>query len=96
MYKMGCAHWRNLANTIEPSVCGGDATLLSNYSDQVFYVSFTFMLIGDLQFSNISLQLCHSSLHLRHGRNQLTENLFRASTAADVILFFVDVVRGLR
>jgi len=21
------AHWRNLANTIEPSVCGGDAAL---------------------------------------------------------------------
>jgi len=25
-YKMG-AHWRHLANTIEPSMCGGDAAL---------------------------------------------------------------------
>jgi len=27
MYYMG-AHWRNLANTNEPSVCDGDAALL--------------------------------------------------------------------
>ena len=27
------AHWRHLANTTEPSVCGGDAVILSNYSD---------------------------------------------------------------
>jgi len=25
------AHWRYLANAIEPSMCGGDATFLSNY-----------------------------------------------------------------
>ena len=25
------AQWRNLANTIEPSICGGDAAFLSNY-----------------------------------------------------------------
>jgi len=29
----GGAHWRNLANTIEPSMCGGDAAVLSNYFD---------------------------------------------------------------
>jgi len=29
----GSAHWRNPANTIEPSVCGGDAAFLSNYFD---------------------------------------------------------------
>jgi len=27
------AHWRHLANTIEPSVCGGDVAFLSNYFD---------------------------------------------------------------
>ena len=25
------AHWRRIANTIEPSMCGGDAVFLSNY-----------------------------------------------------------------
>ena len=25
------AHWHHLANTIEPSMCGGDAAFLSNY-----------------------------------------------------------------
>jgi len=27
MYPHGRAHWRHLANTIQPSVCGGDAVL---------------------------------------------------------------------
>jgi len=27
MCRHGRAHWRHLANTIEPSVCGGDAAL---------------------------------------------------------------------
>jgi len=26
-------HWRHQANAIEPSMCGGDAALLSNYFD---------------------------------------------------------------
>jgi len=30
------AHWRNLANTIEPSMCGGDAAFSWNYVDQLF------------------------------------------------------------
>jgi len=29
------AHWRNLANTTEPSMCGGDAAFLSNYFDHL-------------------------------------------------------------
>ena len=32
----GGAHWRNLANTIESSMCGGYATFLSNYIDNAF------------------------------------------------------------
>ena len=32
------AHWRNLANTTEPSMCGGDAAFLSNYFDQLFVI----------------------------------------------------------
>jgi len=31
----GRAHWRQLANTIEPSVCGGDAVLCQNYFDHL-------------------------------------------------------------
>ena len=30
------AHWCNLANTTEPTMCGGDAAFLSNYFDQFF------------------------------------------------------------
>jgi len=33
------AHWRNLMNTIDPYVCGDDATFLSNYSDRLFLVA---------------------------------------------------------
>jgi len=33
------AHWRNLANTIEPSMCGGDAAFLLNYFDQVLFLN---------------------------------------------------------
>ena len=29
------AHWHNLANTIEPSMCGGAAAFLSNYFDHL-------------------------------------------------------------
>jgi len=31
----GGAHWRHLANTTEPSMCGGDAAFLSNYLDHL-------------------------------------------------------------
>ena len=30
------AHWHHLANTIEPSACGGEAAFLSNYFDHLF------------------------------------------------------------
>ena len=30
---IGSAQWRHLANTTEPSTCGGDAAFLSNYFD---------------------------------------------------------------
>jgi len=33
------AHWHNLANTIEPSVCGGDTAFLSNYFDHLLFIS---------------------------------------------------------
>jgi len=32
-----CAHWHHLENTIEPSVCGGDAVLMSNYCDHLLF-----------------------------------------------------------
>jgi len=31
----GSEHWRHLANTTEPSLCGGYATFLSNYFDHL-------------------------------------------------------------
>jgi len=31
----GGTHWLNLANTTEPSICGGDAAFLSNYFDHL-------------------------------------------------------------
>jgi len=31
MYQVG-AHWGHLANTIKPSMCGGNAAFLSDYS----------------------------------------------------------------
>jgi len=35
----GSKEWRHLANTIEPSACGGDAAFLSNYFDHLFRIS---------------------------------------------------------
>jgi len=32
----GGAHWRHLTNTRKPSMCGGDAAVLSNYFDHLF------------------------------------------------------------
>jgi len=29
------AHWHNLANTIEPSMCSGDTAFLANYFDDL-------------------------------------------------------------
>jgi len=31
------AHWRHLANTIEPSMCDGDSAFLSNYFDYLLF-----------------------------------------------------------
>jgi len=36
MYQMGGAHWRNLANMVEPSMRGGDEAFLSNYFDHLY------------------------------------------------------------
>jgi len=33
----GGAHWRNLSNSIEPSMCCGDAAFSSNYFEHLFY-----------------------------------------------------------
>jgi len=34
----GGAHWRNLANTIEPSMCGGDASFVSSYFEHALVI----------------------------------------------------------
>jgi len=36
----GSARCRYLANTIQPSMCGGDAAFLTNYFDQLFMLVF--------------------------------------------------------
>ena len=41
------AHWRNLANTTEPSMCVGDAASLSNYFDLLFFL-FPSLILGVL------------------------------------------------
>jgi len=53
MYRWG-AHWRNLANTIEPPMCGGDAAFLSNYFDHLLSNSDKMQLTGECQISNIA------------------------------------------
>jgi len=35
----GGTRWCHMANTIEPCMCGGDAALLSNYFDHLFFLS---------------------------------------------------------
>jgi len=45
---MGGAYWRNLAKTVEPSMCGGDAAFLSSYFDHLLLL---------LSFSNIIMKL---------------------------------------
>jgi len=51
------AYWRHLANTIEPSMRGGDAAFLSNYYfDQLFFLYFLQQLCEQYtDFSVVSL-----------------------------------------
>ena len=37
------AHWRNLANTSEPFMCGGNAAFLSNYFDHLLLLLLLFV-----------------------------------------------------
>ena len=52
---VGCtrwgAHWRNLANKIEPSLCGGDAALMSNYFDHLLQQWRRWHAIGRIRMS---------------------------------------------
>jgi len=41
----GGAHWRNLTNTIEPSMCGGDVAFLSNYFDHLLLLLHNYLYI---------------------------------------------------
>jgi len=41
----GDAHWRNLTNTTEASVCGGCAAFLSNYFDQLFILELIYSVL---------------------------------------------------
>jgi len=40
------AHWRHLANTIELSMCGGDAAFLSNYFDHLLFINAAYNIIN--------------------------------------------------
>jgi len=46
-------HWRNLANTIEPFVCGGDAALQSNHFDHTHLLGPTSLLRYCFRFSEV-------------------------------------------
>jgi len=43
----GGAHWRHLANTIEPFMCGGNATFLSNYFDHLWIMLESLQIVKD-------------------------------------------------
>jgi len=58
----GRAHWRHLANTSEPSVCGGDAVLYQIPSTTC-YISL------DISYSGISLPIYDISYIRRKWRN---------------------------
>jgi len=42
----GGAHWRHLANTIKPSMCGGDAAFLSHYFDRLYSLQHTYFTLS--------------------------------------------------
>jgi len=46
------AHWRNLANTIEPSICGCDPSVLSNYFDHLVTHYCMVRSLQDASYSN--------------------------------------------
>jgi len=50
---VGGAQWRHLANTTEPSMCGGNAAFLSNYFDHLFM----FVILSYSTFSSIDARL---------------------------------------
>ena len=67
--RWGSAHWRNLANTTEPSVCCGDAAFLSNYFDHLFVfvcalLSCDFLIKSRVFLLNLSIRCLtiHSAL----------------------------------
>jgi len=47
------AHWRNVTNTIEPSVCGGDAAFLSNYADRLLLLLLLLLLYPGIKTKDI-------------------------------------------
>jgi len=52
------AHWRHLANTIEPSMCGSDAAFLPNYFDHLLLLLMMIMLLL-LYYFNIKCRLSY-------------------------------------
>jgi len=58
------AHWRNLANTIEPSVCVGDAALLQSFALAVYRSSDSGRLLG-LYFTRVVLSFFRPQIFRR-------------------------------
>ena len=56
----GRAHWYHLANTIEPSICDGDAVL---YHCGFFLLSFFLSFFTSPILSHRRLDVCHTSTH---------------------------------
>jgi len=51
--------WRHLMNTTEPSMCGGDAALLSNYFDHLF-TGVTIHLTPGVNFQDLQNRFLHA------------------------------------
>jgi len=52
------AHWRHLANTIEPSFC----SLMSNYFDHLLDYKYDDKLVGVVRHDCISVKMCFELL----------------------------------
>jgi len=67
------AHWRHLANTIEPFICYGDAAFLSNYTDHLNYSIEPFICGGDAVFlSNYAHHFLNFSVNVESTRTWTT------------------------
>jgi len=51
------AHWRNLVNTIEPSVCGGDAALCQLTFITCYYYYYVTVVADDFDDNGVEISI---------------------------------------